>query len=170
MPYKYYYRKKKQTTDQTKTKPKKCKKTRRLLRNDGYVRPSETTQERISSNIDLMYKKLKSYIPVPIENYKDIPTGINIKYISEQGKYREGGTLVVNSAPDYFVLVNGFVSWSVNLKTNRIFMEDYNNRTEGENQVIKDHKEKNMIKDKLYKLYLQGLIEFKVPDGDDNTK
>ena len=36
-----------------------------------------------------MYKKLKTYIPVPVENYKDIPLGVDVKYISEEGKYRE---------------------------------------------------------------------------------
>ena len=142
---------------------------RRLSRNDGYVRPRETTQDRISSKIDLMYKKLKTYIPVPVENYKDIPLGVDVKYISEEGKYRDGGELVVNEAPDYFVLVRYKQSWSVNLKTNRIFMENYNNRTDGEEQVVKDYIEARAIKEKLYNLYLQGLIEFKIPEDSSDT-
>ena len=117
-----------------------------------YIRPEITNQDRISSDIDAMYKRLKNYIPIPKENHKDVPVGKWIKYVSHEGKYRCGGILIKNGAPDFYVLKSKSLTWSVDLCKNKIFMEDY-----------KKKRIEQLEKDKLYNLFKNGLIEFKIP-------
>ena len=40
------------------------------------------------------------------ENYIDLDIGTWIKYVSHEGKYRTGGVLINNKAPEYLVLKN----------------------------------------------------------------
>ena len=129
----------------------------RIHDDTDYIRPEITRQDKISMNIDVMYKKLKKYIPIPKENHIDVPVGIWIKYVSQEGKYRNGGVLIKNSAPDYYVLKCGRLTWSVNLSKNKIFMKDY-----------KKKRIEDIEKNKLYNLFKNGLIEFKIPDEHKN--
>ena len=92
------------------------------------------------------------------DNYKDIDIGIWIRYISDEGKYRSGGILVHNKAPDYFVLKNpnNEITWSVNLTKNIIFMKD-----------IGAKREEMIEKNNLYRLYLEGYVKIlDKPDPD----
>jgi hypothetical protein len=114
-----------------------------------YVRPKETIQDKISKNPEELNKKMEGYIQIYPENYKDIECGIWVKYLTEDNKYRSGGILKMNRAPDYFVLKNSFnnLSWTVNLEKNKIFIKGTSNKLE-----------KMVIKNNLYKLYMAGLI------------
>lgn len=125
------------------------------LDEDGYKRPNVTFQDKLSEDTDEMYELLKDHIKIHIKDHRYIPIGAKIKYINAQGKIRYGGMVIVNSAPDYIVLKNikKCLTWSVNLRTNIIFMED---RKQKEKEIIE--------KDKLYRLFKEGLIEFKIPD------
>lgn len=120
-----------------------------------YVRPKETIQDKISKNPEELNKKMEGYIQIYPENYKDIECGIWVKYITEDKKYRSGGLLKLNKAPDYFVLKNSFnnISWTVNLDKNIIFIKGTNSKLE-----------KMVIKNNLYKLYMAGLIS--INDND----
>ena len=116
-----------------------------------YKRPKVTKQDIISNNIEIFSEKLKNFIEIHPENYCDIETGIWIKYISkEEGKYRSGGALKLNNAPEYFVLINPYtkLSWSVNLDKNIILMKD-----------IGEMRNKMIEKNNLYKLYQEGLVQ-----------
>ena len=125
------------------------------LDEDGYKRPNVTLQDKISEDTDEMYDLLKNHIKIHAKDHKYIPIGVKVKYINGQGKFRHGGIVIVNSAPDYIVLKNikKCLTWSVNLQTNIIFMED---RRQKEKEIIE--------KDKLYRLFKEGLIEFKIPE------
>lgn len=117
---------------------------------DDYERPEFTEQDYISSNKTLIKEKLKNFIQVEYKFIKDIPPKTWIKYISQNGMYRSGGILIKNEFPLYIVLKNPYkkISWSVNLKTNYIFMED-----------IKTKKEEKIEMENLYKLYQEGFIK-----------
>ena len=121
-----------------------------------YVRPKETIQDKISNNPEELNKKMEGYIQIYPENYKDIECGIWVKYITEDKKYRSGGLLKLNRAPDYFVLKNSFnnLSWTVNLEKNKIFIKGTSSKLE-----------KMVIKNNLYKLYMSGLISIKDNDA-----
>ena len=119
-------------------------------KNNRFKRPKTTKQDIISTNINLLNEKLKNFVEIHPDNYEDIDTGLWIKYISNEGKYRSGGVLKVNKSPDYFVLNNPYtkLSWSVSLKDNIIFMKD-----------IGQKRNKMIEKNNLYKLYEAGLIQ-----------
>ncbi len=126
---------------------------------ENYNRPEFTLQDYISNDRKSLEEKLENFIQVHPENYKDIEPGIWIKYISNEGKYRCGGILVHNSAPDFFKLKNPYkkgLSWSVNLSKNIIFMKD-----------IGEEREKMIEKNNLYRLYLAGYVKIlEEPDPD----
>ena len=115
-----------------------------------YVRPKETQQDLISKNPEELNKKLKGFIQIYPEHYKDIECGIWIKYITPENKYRGGGTLIINHAPEYFILKSPYnnLTWPVSLEKNYIFMKGN-----------EDTMERTLVKNNLYKLYEAGLIK-----------
>jgi len=117
---------------------------------DDYIRPEITKQDIISSDKEQIRKKLENWILVPEDYTYRVDCGIWIKYINKNGSFRNGGVLIKNASPEYFVLKNPIksISWSVNLKENHIFIED----------LEKKEKEKKM-KDLLYDLWKNGDIE-----------
>ena len=119
-------------------------------KSNKYIRPSITEHDIITHNIDLFQEKLIGYVQIHDENYEDIDIGIWVKYISQDGKYRSGGILIINKAPLYFILKNPFnnISWSVNLSENIIFMKN-----------ISNNRSKMIEKNNLYKLYEAGMIK-----------
>tara|TARA_Y100001970_G_C13930522_1_gene698010 strand:+ start:169 stop:588 length:420 start_codon:yes stop_codon:yes gene_type:complete len=137
---------------QQKTKLKKKQNFRHFTKN------GKSKQDIISEDIDKMYEQVKDCIPIPKSNYKDVPLQSWIKYISYEGKFRFGGTLIINEAPEYFVLKSDNITWSVNLKKNKIFM------VKPKETPSKEKTETDIIKDKLYELFQQNLIDFKKPN------
>jgi hypothetical protein len=76
-----------------------------------------------------------------------------IRYINRNTKmFRAGGMLLKIQYPDYMVLANPFtkVMWSVKLSENILFIKDK-----------EEARKTNKIKDKLYKLYLEGRLILK---------
>ena len=127
-------------------------------KNNTYEKNGATIQDLISEDVNEIKIRLQGYIQIHDDNYKDIDIGIWIRYISDAGKYRTGGILVHNKAPDYFVLKNpnNEITWSVNLKKNIIFMKDIGAKRD---QMIE--------KNNLYKLYLEGYVKIlDEPDPD----
>jgi hypothetical protein len=125
---------------------------------NDYVRPEVTKQDLISNNIEDMKEKLKDFIQIHPENYIDLDIGTWIKYVSHEGKYRTGGVLINNKAPEYLVLKNPYtkVSWCVSCDRNVLFIKDLSNKREA------------MIeKNNLYRLYLAGYVKIlDEPDPD----
>ena len=94
--------------------------------NNNYNRPKVTDHDIISNDVELFKKKLEGFIQIHSDNYEDIETGLWIKYVSNEGKYRSGGILKCNKAPDYFVLKSPYnnITWCVNLQHNIFFIKD----------------------------------------------
>ena len=116
---------------------------------DGYVRPKKTKQDEISENPELIEEKLKGFIMIYPQHFKEIECGVWIKYITADNKYRSGGVLKINKAPDYFILKSPYnkKSWSVTLRDNTIYMRAEPGRLD-----------KMVEKNNLYKLYEAGLV------------
>ena len=117
---------------------------------DEYIRPEFTKNDIISNDPELLHKHLKNYVQIHPDNYSDIDPGVWIRYITSEGKYRGGGILKINKAPEYFILKNPFCNfnWSISLSKNIIFMKNINNE-----------KDIMIKKNNLYKLYEAGLIK-----------
>lgn len=125
---------------------------------NDYERPEVTKQDLISNNIENMKEKLKDYVQIHPENYIDIDIGTWIKYISHEGKYRSGGVLIYNKAPEFVSLKNPYtkVSWCVSCDTNVFFIKDLSNK-----------REEMIEKNNLYRLYLAGYVKIlDEPDPD----
>ena len=121
----------------------------RRIGDDNYSKKNNSKQELTNENSDEILKILKEYINVPKYLCKYLILGAQIKYINNNGEFRYGGILIKNEPPLYIVLLNPYrkITWSVNLDNNNIFMED-----------VKKKNEKKKIKNTLYKLYENNLI------------
>jgi hypothetical protein len=87
-------------------------------------------------------KKLEFYKRVQTEDLANIPLGMRIKYVEilDNGtyKYKPGGVVIVNKAPDYLVLTGNRKSWSVQLANHIIFVEEYDLVRKNYEQKIKN--------------------------------
>ena len=121
--------------------------------NDGYERPAVTPTELLTA--DDIRQRMKNYNRVSEDDIFDLVDGDKIRYfeVIENGKfkYKPGGFVLVNGAPDYLVLTTPRKSWSVQLKNHIIFKEKDINKIEEAHQ-----NEINEIKKNERHLY--GLI------------
>ena len=119
---------------------------------DNYQKKDFSLQDEINEDKDKIISSLEGFLRIPYEYCENLVLGSKIKYITDEGLFRTGGILIKNGFPNYIVLLNSYkkLSWSVNLKTNNIFMEDIR-----EKEKIKKEKED------LYKLYKQGVLQIK---------
>lgn len=122
------------------------------ISDDGYVKTGYGLQDEINDDKEKIYEQLEGYIRVPHKLCEYLLQGANIKYINNEGYFRTGGVLLKNGFPNYLVLMNPYkkLTWSVNLQTNNIFVEDLDKKFN-----------ENIEKDNLYKLYKEGLLEIK---------
>ena len=132
------------------------------INEDNYIKETNSIQDQINEDKDKVIAALKDFIRIPYEYCQHLVLGARIKYISNEGQFRTGGILIKNGFPNYIVCLNGYkkLTWSVNLRTNNIFMEDLRVK-----QKIKKEK------DNLYKLYEAGLLKVKNDDtssGDES--
>lgn len=125
------------------------KKQHTRIGDDDYIRPDITKQDIISSNKTEIKNRLEDWILVPNEYIYKLDNGIWVKYVSHEGKYRNGGVIINNSSPEYIVLKNPInkITWSVNIKINHIFIEDQDKK-----------KEIEKMKNLLYDLWKKGEI------------
>lgn len=149
----------------------------------SYRRPKKGTKQDNYTEDDII-KQLKGFIPLRTMEEKKILTQLPtfktwIKYINVDSKqFRIGGFLMKVQYPDYITLVNTRtnISWSVQLNNNIIFIRDprkrdettenetdtyYETDTYTETETQTTNNEIEMIKDKLYKLYLNGKLTTK---------
>jgi hypothetical protein len=71
-------------------------------------------------------KRLQNCIKVKKEDVGKMEVKTKIKYVEETDKgyiLKNGGSIVVNSYPDYLIVKNGSLSWSVQLNKNTIYRE-----------------------------------------------
>ena len=122
------------------------------ISDDNYIKTEPTLHDELNEDNEKVIQLLKDHIRVPYNLCGDLILGSRIKYITNDGLFRTGGILTKNGYPDYIVLLNPYkkISWSVNLKTNNIFMED-----------IRQKQKEKAEKDNLYKLYKAGMLRMK---------
>ena len=91
------------------------------IKNSTYVRPPITYTDRLTKEqIETLLIDFEE-----IKNIEDIHIGTFIRYFEDKDgelKFRVGGVLKVKGLPDYIVLNNGKVGWSVQVK-NCIFFK-----------------------------------------------
>lgn len=151
----------------------------------NYTRPRKGTKQDNYKKEDII-KQLNGFIPLRTIEEKKILTQLPIfrtwiKYINMETKqFRTGGFLMKVQHPDYITLANPRtkVSWSVQLNNNIIFIRDPRKNeetteydtdtyydtdtfTETQTQTQTTDNEIEIIKDKLYKLYLKGQLTTK---------
>jgi len=108
---------------------------------DNYKRPEITYTEKLSKSqireLLFDYEEIKN-----IKNLEKIEPGVHIRYFENKDgeiKFRTGGIMTVNKYPDYIVLSNGKLSWSVQIKScvffRRITIKEV--RDEYEKELIK---------------------------------
>lgn len=95
--------------------------TKRLTKNDGYKRPKQTMQSKLTP--DEIKNKLKFYTQV--DDIKNVPIRKHVRYftITNDGKqlFRLGGFLQKKDHPDYVVLSNGKNRWTVQTNSSIFF-------------------------------------------------
>jgi hypothetical protein len=87
---------------------------------DNYKRPEITYTDKLSKSqikeLLIDYERVKD-----IKDLEKIPPGTHLRYFemkNKELKFRTGGVLTVNSGlPDYIILSNGKLSWSVQVAT-----------------------------------------------------
>lgn len=116
---------------------------------DGSIRLADTPQREQNPtakllNADEVKQKLKNFTLVTQNKIKDLDVGTFIRYVEvlEDGtyKYKPGGAIKVNKAPEYLVLISNNKSWSVQLSKHVVFVErfeDVRKDLEHENKKLK---------------------------------
>ena len=138
------------------------------LANSTYIKPiSGSLQDNMLK--EDMKKKLIGYKTLKEHNHSVLLTlplfKTWIRYYNPTTKqFRMGGLLMkVDSELRFIMLVNTGIkkSWSVQLKDNVIFIPDQNTTITETKNIIKENNVKQkeyIIKDKLYKMYLEGKL------------
>lgn len=82
-----------------------------------YIRPAKTYTEKLST--DEIKKRLEDYVEV--DDISKVPINTHLRYFQTDKhgnkKFRMGGYLLRNAGlPDYIMLTNGKLTWSVQVK------------------------------------------------------
>ena len=108
-----------------KTRPTARQTGTRKVPHKEYCKTAPSMQDLLSMDRELMISKLNNFQQISEGTYHDIDVGTFIRYLTfdrySNMKLRLGGILVVNHAPDYWVLRSGakgksHITWSVPLK------------------------------------------------------
>lgn len=107
--------------------PKAYKNTLERLADSEKRRPDDPST--IYADAAEIREKLKNYNRIQSKDVINIPLGTRIKYVEVMPdgkyKYKPGGNIIVNKAPEYLVLTSNRKSWSVQLATHIIFVEHF---------------------------------------------
>ena len=113
-----------------------------------YEGPKKTVQSKFSD--ETIKDKLKGYTLVPNSKLKNINTGDDIRYMTNNS-FRSGGRVKANKFPDYIVCMNVFknVSWCIQIKdpSLKIWVKTIESRQK--------EKEKNL---KVLKMFEEGKL------------
>jgi hypothetical protein len=135
----------------------------KTIAESDYVKPKNgSVQDNFT--IDDIKEKLKGFIPLKTMEDKKILTKLPIfrsfvRYINTKTKqFRTGGMLMKVEYPDYMVLVNKGISWSVQLKDNIVFIRDPRIERDQPTPIKKksEKEQEKIIKDKLYTMFKNG--------------
>ena len=127
---------------QPKQKPKK-------ITDTNYVRPPLTYTDKLSKEqietILLDYEK--------VDDITQVPIGTHIRYFEDKNgelKFRTGGILTVLGAPEYVILKNNNVGWSVQIKKCIFFRRLTIKETKEEYEKIIDEKDRTINELNIY--------------------
>jgi hypothetical protein len=122
---------------------------------DNYIKPDITYTEKLSKvqvrQLLYDYEEIKN-----IKELEKIELGTHIRYFEDKDgemKFRTGGILTVNTGfPDYLILSNGKISWSVQIKK-CIFFKRLTIKE------LRDEYEKELIKLQAENKGLQSMLQ-----------
>jgi hypothetical protein len=147
--------------------PKAYKNTLERLADSEKRRPDDPST--IYADATEIREKLKNYNRIQSKDVINIPLGTRIKYVEVMPdgkyKYKPGGNIIVNKAPEYLVLTSNRKSWSVQLATHIIFVEHFETvRKEFETKIktlTEELKNKQKVNENLMNRisYLVKLLE-----------
>jgi len=142
-----------------KNNPEEIKKTKNLKKNqqnkDNYKKPDITYTEKLSKSqvrqLLYDYEEIKN-----IKELEKIDPGTHLRYFEDKDgemKFRTGGILTINTGfPEYLVLSNGKISWSVQIKK-CIFFKRLTIKE------LRDEYEKELIKLQAENKGLQSMLQ-----------
>ena len=120
-----------------------------------YEGPKKTIQSKFTDEV--IKQKLEGYTAVPGGKLKDIKTGDDIRYMTNNA-FKSGGRVKSNNFPDYLVCMNVFkkVSWCVQYKdpTLKVWVKkaaDRQKEKEKKDKIIKRHEQGKLVPKKNYK-------------------
>jgi hypothetical protein len=120
------------------------------IKNSNYVRPEITYTDKLSKkDIEALlidYEK--------VESLKDVPVGTYIRYFEDKDgvmKFRTGGVLTIKTGlPEYCILYNNKVSWSVQIKRCVFFRKITTEEIKKEYNLLIDDKNKRIAELQAY--------------------
>lgn len=150
------------TVDRTNSRIHESKRITRLSEVEQPPKRGPSIQDLMTT--DEIKHSLKDCIPLQSKRDKQILTTLPlfktwIKYINRETlKFRVGGLLMKVKYPEYITVFNPYrrISWSVQLDDNIIFIRDPSKPPPPKNPPTKEQQQEIEIKNKLYKLYLDG--------------
>jgi hypothetical protein len=120
---------------------------------DKYKRPKKTIQDKLTKE-DII-EKLKNYREV--DDINKVPVNTHMRYFIKKNNkklFRLGGVLIKKDHPDYVVLTNNKITWSVQ-KNNTIFFKKITFdeiEIEYKNKINKLKKENKRLREIITKL------------------
>ncbi len=144
--------------DNKKDNKKKEKYVPSAIKNSNYVRPEITYTDKLSKKeIESMLLEYEK-----VENLQDVPTGTYVRYFEDKDgvmKFRTGGVLTIKTGlPEYCILYNNKVSWSVNVKKCIFFRKISVNEIKKEYEILLEQKNKVLDEKDRQILELQSYI------------
>jgi len=128
----------------------------------------------IYTSAEDLKEKLQFYKRVKSNDIASIPLGTRIKYIEVlpdgKFKYKPGGVIIVNKAPEYLVLAANRKSWSVQLSKHIIFIEQFEMVRKNYEKTIREltaevEKLRETVR-KVYKIGKKDENEYEIEDDD----
>lgn len=144
-------------------KVSKIKNIPNAIKNSDYVRPEITYTEKLSK------KEIEALLIdyEQVDNLNDVPQGTYIRYFEDKAgvmKFRIGGILTIKTGlPDYCILYNNKVSWSVQVRKCIFFRRITTAEIKKEYKELIDKKDRQIVE-------LQSLVKKLTKDNNELKK
>ena len=145
--FEIYEKKKDSKKDDKKNSKKNSKKIKYVLtaiKDSNYVRPEITYTDKLSKKeIESMLLEYEKVVSL-----EDVPIGTHLRYFEDKDgimKFRTGGVLTIKTGlPEYCILYNNKVSWSVQVKKCVFFRKISVNEIKKEYEILLEQKKKEL--------------------------
>jgi hypothetical protein len=151
-----------QSKSNSKSKTNKSRGNRRKnLVDDGYIKTSTSASDLLTG--EQIKERIKNYDRVYEDDILELKPDDKIAYfeVLDDGKfkYKPGGYLLVNGAPDYLVLTSSKGSWSVQIKNHIIFKSKDIERIEERHRIEMDERIRNENQLRQFLIKQKKIIE-----------